>query len=221
MYQVGKRTRRQKNSKVLLQVAAVLGIALVAVALILHNDISKSTGPKTSVPIITEVGGVEDSTITINEPLFMLKLPSDWKQTNRVQSRAANYYEWQSTKKGGDDRRLRLHIDTLPTSYKIVRLQPVRPNGNSLLLGNLSDDCINFGGPERRQSNAPFQARWENVLFTCDPVTANQTIGTGTVEGGIAARLGGHSYFFYYEDHNIRPDDKILQDILQSFQAKH
>ena len=53
-----------------------------------------------------------------------------------------------------------------------------------------------------------------------DPISANQTIGTGTVQSGIAAKIGQHKYFFYYEDHNIRPDDKILQDALRSFVAR-
>lgn len=229
MYQHGKRSRRQKNPRVYLQAAALLGVSLIGVAWILHRDLNIDSQEKTAVPIITEVLGAEEDTITINEPLFTLALPADWKQTNRVQNHVSNFYEWHSTKRGGDDRLLRLHIDTMPPSYKIVRMQPLYVNGRGFRLGNLSDNCMNFakdaGTRQRAQGNAPVEAKWENVTFMCDPINANQTVGTGMFESGIAATLVGsdgrpHSFFFYWEDHNIRPDDKIFQNILKSFQIR-
>lgn len=224
MYQHGKRTRRPKNRKVILHAAVVLGAALIGVALILQRDLATSTQEKTTVPIVTEVGEEKQDVININEPLFTMELPADWVLTNRVQESYANYYEWRSTKQGGDDRRLLLHIDIMPPSYKLTRLQPLTVNGNGFTLGNISGHCIEFAkdvdNVRRAQSNAPVEVKWENVFFICDPIEANQTVGTGTAEGGIAAKIGRHSYFFYWEDHNIRPDDKILQDALRSFRAR-
>lgn len=220
MYQHGKRTARPKNPKVLLNVSFVLGIALVIIAAILHKDLSTDTKERTTVPIITEVSQQKGDVIEINEPLFTMQLPADWKQTNRVSEHYANFYEWHSTEPGGDDRRLLLHIDIMPPSYKVVRLLPLLINGNRLNHGNISDDCANFVTRSGQDSNAPVEAKWENVTFICDPIEANQTVGTGTAEHGIGARIGNHKYFFYYEDHNIRPDDTILQNAIRSFQAR-
>src|SRR5690606_5693027 len=119
---------------------------------------------------------------------------------------------------------LLLHIDVMPASYKITRIQPLVVSGNGFNLGNLSGHCISFAkdadAVRQSQGNAPVEAKWEDVLFMCDPIEANQTIGTGTAEGGIAAKIGKHKFFFYYEDHNIRPDDRILQNALRSFRAR-
>ncbi len=222
MYQHGKKPKRKSNPKVFLHASVLLGLSLIAVAFILHKDLSTGTDKKTTVPIVTEVKENDSNKILINEPLFSLELPDDWAQTNRVQTRAANYYEWHSSKKGGNERRLLLHIDTLPQSYKITRLQPIRPNDKKLQLGNLSGNCIDFA--QKSNGNAPVEAKWENILFICDPIEANQTIGTGTEGSGIATKMTGsagtHSFFFYYEDHNIRPDDSILVGALKSFSVR-
>lgn len=217
MYQHGKKSRRKSNPKVFLNAVALLGVSLIGVAWILHKDLATGTEKKTTVPIVTEVGEVKADVISINEPLFSLELPSDWKQTKRVQSRVANLYEWHATKPGSDGRRLVLHIDILPRSYKITQLQPLTPKGDSFRLGTLSGNCRNFA--QTVTDTAPVEAKWENITFVCDPIVANQTIGTGSEEGGIGTRLGGHDYFFYYEDHNIRFDTKIFTDILKSFRA--
>lgn len=229
MYQHGRKARRQRNPRVYLQAAALLGVALIAVAWILHKDLSTGSDEKSTVPIVTEVLGDVDDTITINEPLFTMELPTDWKQTNRVQTKVANYYEWRSTKQGAADRMLRLHIDTMPKSYKVVRLQPLHVDGRGFRLGNLSNDCVHFAkdtdAVHRTQGNAPVEAKWENITFMCDQIKNNQTIGTGTETGGIAAEVSSstgkqHRYFFFWQDHNIRPDDRMFRNILDSFKAR-
>lgn len=223
MYQHGKRTARPKNSKVFLYAAFILGLSLVIIALVLQKDLATDTKERTTVPIITEVSEQKEDVININEPLFSMQLPADWIETKEVHEHYANFYEWHSTKQGGNDRRLLLHIDILPKSYKLTRLLPLTVNGNKFNLGTLSIHCAEFAtnaGSRDKDNNAPVEAKWENVSFVCDPIEANQTIGTGTVDGGIGAKIGGHTYFFYYEDHNIRPDDKILQNAIRSFQAK-
>lgn len=222
MYQHGKRPKTKRNPKIFLQSAVFLGICLVAAALILHNDLTTDSKERTTVPIVTQIEEEKDDTIEVNEPLFSLELPSDWKQTNRVQEQYANFYEWRSTKTGVDNRMLRLHIDIMPASYKVVRMQPLSPSGNKFIVGNLSGNCANFAKDISQQTSGamPVEAKWEGITFICDPISNNQTIGTGTVEGGIAAELGSHRYFFYYEDLNIRPDDRLFQDILSSFRAK-
>lgn len=224
MYQHGKRSRRKDTAKTYLNAAVILGVALIIAALILQKDLATNSDERTTVPIITEVKSDKEEKQLINEPLFTMELPSDWRQTNRVQESYANYYEWASGDNAGGGRRLLLHINIMPGDYKLVRMLPLTPDGNSFIVGNISGNCINFakdaGTRQRAQGNEPVEAKWENVTFMCDPINANQTVGTGTPEGTIGTELGRNKYYFYYEDHNVRPDDKILEDALQSFKIR-
>lgn len=227
MYQLGKRTKKKSNPKAFVQFALVLGISFVAVVLILKNDTAITSKEKTTVPIVSEVAGATDDSFDVNESLFGMKLPSDWKLSQRVQAHYANYYEWRSTKQGGDDRLLRLHINKMPESYKLVRMVSIVPKDNKLSVGNISGNCANFAtglNASLSNNNQPAEAKWENVSFICDPIENNQTIGTGTPGGSIPTTLktsqGDTSLFFYYEDHNIRPDDQIFKSALNSFYTK-
>ncbi len=225
MYQHGKRVRQPRTAGVFLATIVVIGVVVLLAWFIIHKDISTSTAPKSNVPIITDLQTSNDATITINEDLFTMKLPKDWRLVEHKQSPEVNAYIWVATKKGQDDRRLTLHVDIMPPLHKVVKLQPLIPDGDQVLLGNLSDDCINFAGGanagQRKQGNEPFEAKWENVIFNCDPIINNQTIGTGTADNGIATILSGtkgkHAFFFFYEDYNIHPDSSILRRALDSF----
>lgn len=228
MYQHGRRPRRTKNPRVYLQAAALLGISLIVVAWILHKDLSVGSEEKSTLPIVTEVSAAQD-TITIDTQLFTMQLPSDWVESNRVNNPAVNYIEWRSTKQGGNERMLRVYIDVLPVDYKIVKLLPVTVDGRTLRTGNLSGTCANFAKDTAADLGdngiAAVEAKWESITFVCDPINGNQTIGTGTVEGGIAAKMSTsfgdeHKFFLYWQDHNIRPDDLMFQNIVKSFNVK-
>lgn len=222
MYQHGRKSKRKSGGKVFLQSITVLGLALVIGAYFLHKDLASSTSEKSTVPILTEVKDENADATEIREAEFSMKVPNGWTKTKRVQSNGANYYEYTTSEKG-QDRKLLVHVGTMPEVYKITRLQPIYANGNKLRLGNLSSNCADFAGSASSGSNEPLSAKWENITFICDPIVNNQTIGTGTSDSGIATQVQGNSgsrkFFFYYEDHNIRPDDKILTDILRTFEA--
>lgn len=220
MYQHGRRTKAPKSANTLIATLIIMGLVVLGAWWIVHKDIGSNTGPKSTVPIITEVGEDKGSKLQISENFFSMELPADWKLLERRNESYINSYVYASTKKGADDRRLEVHVDIMPQSYKYVKLQPLAANGSKLILGNLSNDCVNFASGANRGSTAPLPAKWENITFTCDPISANQTIGTGSEAGGIKTTLGRHSFFFYYIDHNIRPDDKIFTDALRSFVAK-
>lgn len=222
MYQHGKKPRRKSNPKVFTHTVALLGVTLVAVALILSKDVAPITDKHETVPLYTTIGEDEKDTITVKEPLFSLELPSDWVKFQRVQSKVANYYEWRSTKKHADDRRLQLHIDVMPTNHKFTRLLPLTENGNKFMVGNISGVCRDFA--VALSGNAPVDAKWSGITFTCDPISINQTVGTASESGSIGTLLSGnsggsHRYYFFYEDHNISPDNRIFEDALRSFRA--
>ncbi|MBA2279551.1 hypothetical protein H0V99_03895 [Candidatus Saccharibacteria bacterium] len=226
MYQHGKRVHRPRDAAAILVTVAVVGAVILIAWYIVNRDAGSSTGPKANVPIVTDLDkNQEDETIDINEALFSMKLPRDWKIITRRNDSVVNLYTWVSTKEGADDRRLTLYIDLMPADYKLVKMQPLIPNGDKFLLGTLSDDCINFaGGSAQTRGNASFEAKWQNVTFMCDPIINNKTIGTGMAGSGISSSLTGskgkHAFFFYYEDYNIYPNNIILQNALQSFVAK-
>lgn len=220
MYQHGKKTKAPKNSAVFLATVTIIGVVVLIGWWIIHKDIGAGTDPKTTVPIITEVGEDKEDKLKVNENFFSFELPADWKLLEHQTGNGINAYIYVATRKGADDRKLYVHVDTIPQVYKVTRMQPITPNGNKLMLGNVSGNCVDFSKDANRSSNAEFTAKWENVTFVCDPIITNQTIGTGTEDSGIATKVGNHRYFFYYEDHNIRPDDRILRDALQSFVGK-
>lgn len=217
MYQHGKRTKQPRSFKILLGVAGILGLAIVVAAVILVRDSGKQSEQKSGGTIVTEIGEDGEDSLKIDEPMFSFELPVDWKLAERRNDEHTNFYIWNSTKQGGNDRKLTLHIDRLPQSYKLVKMLPLSPSDDKFILGNISDDCADFAST---QGNAAVEAKWEGVIFMCDPIRNNQTIGTGSVEGGIGSSLKGHNYFFYYEDHNIHPDNNILTKAIRSFRAK-
>lgn len=220
LYQHGRKTRAPKSANTFLATLIIAGVVILGAWWIVHKDIGGGSETKESVPIITQVGEEVGDKIKFDETYFTIELPSDWKFIEHKTGNNINAYIYHSTKKGGDDRTLMIHVDVMPQSYKVVKIQPISASGNRFLLGGISDECTKFGTVAERQSNAEFETKWDNVRFICDPIEANQTIGTGTEAGGIKATLGRHSYFFYFEDHNIRPDDKIFQDAVRSFVAK-
>jgi hypothetical protein len=226
MYQHGKRVNRPHNYKIFLATLAIIGVVVLGAWFMIHKDIASTTGPKSNVPIISNVDSSSGTeTIKIDEDYFTFELPKDWKLTGETHENYANFYTWTATKQGVNDRKLTLHVDIMPQAYKVVKLLPLTPNGSNFLLGTISDDCVNFSGSaQQRQSNAEFQAKWQDVIFVCDPISANQTIGTGSKTTGIGVPLTGsrgtHTYFFYFEDHNIHPDSTILRDALLSFKVR-
>lgn len=206
-----------------MQVAVVLGVAVVVGALILQRDLYMGKQAKTSSELVTNISDAPKDVIEVDEPQFYLELPSDWKFVRHNNSGVVNYYEWQSTKTGESDRRLFLHVNKMPPSYKIVKIVPLEVNGEGFTPGNVSPNCITFAkekGREDGTNNAEVEAKWEQVRFICDPVSANQTIGTGTEADGVAAKIGNQRFFFYFEDHNVRPNDQIFINIIKSFRAK-
>lgn len=225
MYQHGKRTSRPKDKKIVLKASIIIGAALIVAAWLLQKDLNLSDTSQPDKAIITEVKENAEETIKIDEPLFSMNLPADWELKMRVNEHYRNSYEWRATKEGANDRTLILFIDIMPEgdSSKVTRLLPLTVDGNKFILGNISEHCINFAteaGPGQPSSNAPVEAKWENVIFVCDPIEANQTIGTGTEGSGIASRMGEHKFHFYWRDHNVRPDDRMFRNIVSSFVAK-
>jgi hypothetical protein len=209
---------------VLLSTAAVVWGLIATVSLVnAHKSHTVVPGGTVLVPQTNTAAPM----ITINEPLFTMRLPSDWKQI-AVQPHSVT---WQAGIKGADNRWLTIYTDVLPTTLPVNRELPITVNGNQLSYGELSDNCANFtpGGTLNVAQAAllkPTVSVWQGVNFICslNQVVDNQ-VGTGSSAGINTITVTGptdgtHNYFFLYIDRNIQPDYTIFYGAIQSFRAK-
>jgi hypothetical protein len=165
---------------------------------------------------------------TVEEPLFAMQLPIDWRQT----SASATEYSWQSTLKGNDNRYLSVYVDKVPSSLPVDYELPLMVNGNQLMYSALSDNCVEFtpGGTldvGQAEKLKPAPSVWQGVNFICNlPQVVDDQVGTGSVGNPINSVAitgpngGTHNYFFLYIDRNAQPDYSILYNAVQSFHAK-
>ena len=207
-------------------VATALGVSAVVILLNLissRHQHRPTPGATTLVP----QKSTTTPTITINQPLYSMQLPSDWKQIKTD----AHSVTWQATLKNMDNRTLQVFTDVIPTTFPVNRELPVTVQGSQLLYGELSDNCANFtpGGTldvGQAEKMKPAPSVWQGVNFICNlPQVVDNQIGTGSTAGINTLTVTGlsqgtHSYFFLYIDRNIQPDYTIIYNALQSFQAK-
>lgn len=180
--------------------------------------------------IVGQVVGDETAKKTIDEPLYAFQLPKDWKLKERINTEALTGVTWQATKKNQDNRWVTVYVDKLPLTKSVNRLLPVTPNGNTLLVGDLSDNCATFTDGGTTDANKAINAKdvpakWSGVDFICNlPSVVDNQIGVGAVGGvnqvTLTGTKGAHKYFIIYTDHNIQPNYSILTDMLQSFRTK-
>lgn len=229
MYRIGHRVFRRKRFIIISSVLVIFFIGLPAFFIIRdlqkNNDTSSSSGAT-----IVQVQQSQVSHMHVDEPLFGIDLPRDWKQVDS-QSSPVHYIEWRGGTAPTSPISLKLYIDTIPKTQAVNRLLPVSAQGNRLVLGTLSDNCSSFAGnseltPQLASQAAPTKAKWQQVDFICDlPNYLRNITGTGSVGAVNSVSVSGandntHKYFFYYTDHTAHPDDSIIIDIVQSFRAK-
>lgn len=177
------------------------------------------------------VAEVEKDTKVIDEPLFSIELPSDWKIL-RSQVTPTIQYELVSTKRHADNRSMFIYIDTIPPNFPVSRLLPVTAVDNKLNLGAVSGRCSDFAGPDIKttedSNGAPdVAAKWNGVNFLCGlSYFQDYIIGTSSVESGVnkvvlnGQKSGQRTLFFVYIDQNITPDPSIFTDSLRTFTLK-
>lgn len=225
-----KSGRRRKHA------LAVIGLSILVLggitALVLA-DVRKSQSTEISGKAHTILQANDDSInrFRVNEALFTMELPGDWKELKRQNDQTENSITWQSTKSSGDGRSLKLYIDIIPTSLAVNRLMPVLAQGNMIVPGDISENCATFtqGGTLNVHDAAKLKetpAKWNKVDFICDlPRVNDSRVGTGSAEGKNTVTVTGptkgtHKYFFLYTDHNIQPNHEILTNALRGFTAK-
>ena len=224
----GRRRRRQ-----VLAVAGLSALILGGVGALVLGDVRKSQSTEVSGKAQTILQANDDSVnrFRVNEPLFTLELPGDWKELKRQNDQTENSITWQSTRTSGDGRSLKLYIDTIPTSMAVNRLLPVSAQGSTIVPGDISENCATFtqGGTLNVYEAAKLKetpAKWNKTDFICDlPRVNDNRVGTGSAEGINSVTVtgptkGAHKYFFLYTEHNIQPNYELLHNALRSFTAK-
>ena len=230
-YRYDRRPMKRGRRILLVLAIVILIIGLIAAAIVWdlrrsgsHSVDSKGTAISQTV--------AQNAHLTIDEPYFRFDLPKDWKETGRNNTTTEHSISWQSTLKNEDNRYLTLYIDLIPTNKAVNKLLPLTVESNTLIVGDMSDNCSNFtgGGTMNAQEAAaklkPTPAKWQQVDFICDlPDVIDNKIGTGSTDGINTVTVNGpikgkHKYFFIYTDHNIQPNYNIFTDALRSFRAK-
>lgn len=231
-YKYGRRPGRRRRTRIAIVLFISFSIigtigALVYLDLTKSNKDTSVTGPGRT--IAQSVDSAQD-VLRIDQPTYTMELPGDWKKVDQKTSTIENSITWQGTKKGQDNRKLTVYVDVIPP-LAVNSLLPVTASGDSLVSGDVSDNCATFtqkGTLDTGQAvkNRDSPAKYKQVDFICDlaQVTQNKT-GTGSTDGinmvnvtGLAK--GKHKYFFLFNDQNIQPNLTILTNALKSFKAK-
>lgn len=207
-------------------------VGIAAVVLFVINDVRQNQsgvieGEERSV---AQVLGNPD-TYFVSEPNFEFELPADWREIDRSDTSQEQSITWQATLRNEDNRYLKLYMNTIPDD-PVVRLLPVRVNGNALQRGQLSAVCGTFTGESlpaaERRGLPPTMAKWEDVDFLCNlaSIVDTNVIGTGEVGRPLNTfrvsgdKSGENDYFFVYTDRNVRPNFEIFYNVITSFRAK-
>lgn len=192
-------------------------------------DMRRSNSTQEVAGVSRSVEQAEDAIVparlVVNEPLFTLQLPADWKEVERRSDHVEQSVTWQAKTKDQDNRWLKIYYDVIPRGLDVNRLLPLDVVGSGVQYRQLSENCKNFT-TAKSDNKTPQPSRWDNVDFICDLASFNDNrVGTGTAGQLNAtkitgARQGEHAYMFVYIDRNIQPDYTIFYDALKSFQAK-
>ncbi len=231
-YKYGQKPGRRRRTRLLIILAVSVLIVGSLVGLLLLDLRQNRSHPVegASHTVVQALDG-NSSRLVADEDNFTMELPSDWKKIEQRNDRNEHSFTWQATKKGEDNRILKLYIDTIPATMPLNRLLPVTVMGNALSVGDVSQNCATFtqGATLNAQDAEKLTdkpAKWQQVDFICNVsrVVENQ-IGTGSTEGNNAVTIkgeqkGAHKYFFLFTDHNIQPNESIFVSAVKSFKAK-
>ncbi len=226
-----KPTRHKLRSALIVITLSLL--ILGSIGTVIWRDIHKNSNTQVSgkTRTILQAGNDPISRLTIDEPLFSMELPGGWKELKRKNDAIEKSITWQPSKAPDDGHSLKIYIDTIPTSHSLNRLLPVMAQGNTIVTGDISENCATFtqggtlnAGQAVLLKDTP--AKWNKVDFICDlPRVVDNEVGTGSTEGINTITLvgptkGAHKYFFLFTEHSNQPDYNILYNALRSFKAK-
>ena len=138
-YRYGHKSGKRRPRKALFTLASsvlLVGLIVGVIALDLRSHVSPEVQGESRV--VSQVLSDNSQVKTIEEPLFRLELPVDWKEIGRNQNNLYDSISWQAGIKGQDNRYLTLYVDRIPLDYPVNRLLPVKAQGNEISFSDLS-----------------------------------------------------------------------------------
>jgi len=230
MYVFGRKAVKPKKRTKIIKFLFVLVIVVATGLLLWYLFRPKlSKGDPTSILVPTKFDTAAQK--HISEPLYELDLPADWKESARTNT-PYREVSWIGTARESISRQLDVYTDSIPSTLPVNRMVPVSGKDNSLSVGQMSSNCIDFTGnaaqltPEQAGKSKPQLTKWEDVQFWCDvPNELRNVIAASSPEGinrvSVTGPISGkHNYFFVYTDHTAHPSDNTFLDILRSFKAR-
>jgi hypothetical protein len=231
-YRYGHRPGRRRRTRIFIVVMIAL-IIFGAVAAVVFADIHSRGNQQVQGISRTIVQAQDDSVdkLTVDAPTYTMELPGDWREVAHRNDVNEHSTTWQSSKKGDENRSLKLYVDTIPAAKSINQLLPVTVLGAMLSPGDPSENCATFtkGGSldvSQALHAVDTPAKYQSVDFICDLRRVNdQEMGSGSTAGintvvVTGPQQGTHKYFFLYSDHNIQPNATIFSNAIKSFRAK-
>jgi len=227
MYRLGRRSKKHTKRKVWFLILLLLLVIAGAVGFFVYKVLSEPDETITTTQAITREYAPpqgEDAK-EFNQGIYTITLPSDWVFKGHNET-PYNMYSYQATKKNADNRWLEVYVDKVPNDVAFNRLLPVIIENNKIVVtGSVSENCVEFTGPQGNPSAAgvpALAAKWQGVDFMCDMSNyTRNVVGVGTVASKHNIALAGptagqHVFYFKYIDHNISPDYQILEKALES-----
>lgn len=230
-YQLDHKPAQHRRKSVFIVLFMTL-LIIGAIGYVVWRDIRKNSDNQVTgkTQVIQQAKNDSVNTLVVNEPLFSMGLPGDWKELKRQKNETENYITWVSSSTNSA-RMLRLYIDIIPTTLPVNRELAVTAQGNAIMVGDISENCATFtkGGTLNVHEAALLKetpAKWNTVDFICDlPRVNDNEVGTGSTDGVNTLTLTGptkgpHKYFFLYTEHSSQANYEILNNALRSFKAK-
>lgn len=227
MYRAGVNPIKRRHRR--WAVACLVIILVLSATIWLKHALHTTTTISPAPPAAVHNVSANTSPIQkIDESIFRLELPSDWKlQSHQVQPEGTNIYTWQNTAGNAGVRSMSVYVDSTPSTLGVNHALLVQANGGGLSVqGDVSDNCSGFTSPTNGMPATASPAKWQGQPFLCDLGNyLRDVVGTVSVDGINKVYLTGqtagkHALFFTYTDNSINPDYSIFINALQSFQLK-
>jgi len=232
-YRIGRHARRKAKKHIWLSILVVILLLLGSAGFVVYRIVQDTAETEITLPgpITREYAPPDNADKVLDQDVFTIKLPEDWRLKDHTDTGNLNKYHFQATAKGKDNRTLEVYVDRVPIHKAFNRLLPVIIADNRVtVISSVSDNCTAFTGEQgaNKPSDGPSEmdAKWQNISFTCDMANyIRNVVGVGTAENGHNLKLNGpktgeHIFYFVYIDHNINPDYQILERAVESLTVK-
>lgn len=156
-----------------------------------------------------------------DEDKFSFTADTSWQQAPSIDDGHRNF-RYQSLENGLVRRELTIYQDNIPTDYPLTHVAEVEVVNNRIIPLGVSPKCSEF--QPNKKNKQDIELSWGGVDFICDPDLNAYIVGTSHNKDGYGTYLAGPEtsgrYFFVYRDLEATPQFEILNNLLETFEAK-